>query len=169
MQKRRGDPHSGGKTTPDTRAQDVLPDATACPYCGIETGIRREPVPELRSFSMDEFETLVRNEWRRRLSKRMGKSAYRREHPREFIRALIVYALQPESPIRNSIVDDMLWKEVAELEAWGFSRRHIQGELFRLSQAIWDVLSQGDLEFDRSSTLMERIDEKVLTVLGWPQ
>ncbi|NIN63292.1 MAG: hypothetical protein GTO63_00955, partial [Anaerolineae bacterium] len=51
-----------------------------------------------------------------------------------------MYALKPESPVRAAIVDELIWHEVAELEAWGFSRRHIQGELMRLSQAIWDVL-----------------------------
>ncbi|NIW36066.1 MAG: hypothetical protein GWN32_05905 [Gemmatimonadetes bacterium] len=118
--------------------------------------------------SLQEFETLVRNEWRRRLRRRLGKSAYRRRHPRAFIRALIVYALAPDSPVRDRIVDELLWKEVAELEAWGFSRRRIEGELLRLSQAIWDVLSRSDLEFDRSSTLMERIDQKILSALAWP-
>jgi hypothetical protein len=142
---------------------------TACPYCGVETGIQRETTPELSSLSLDEFETLVRNEWRRRLGRRMGGSAYRRQHPRAFIRALIVYALDAESAVRSGIVDELLWKEVSELQAWGFSRRRIQGELLRLSQAIWDVLSETDLEFDRTRTLMERIDKKLLVALGWPQ
>ncbi len=79
-----------------------------------------------------------------------------------------MYALSPESPVREVIVEQLIWNEVAELEAWGFSRRLIQGELLRLSQAIWDVLSTTDLEFDRSVTLMERIDRKILVTLGWP-
>jgi hypothetical protein len=79
-----------------------------------------------------------------------------------------MYALKPESSVRAAIVDELIWHEVAELEAWGFSRRHIQGELMRLSQAIWDVLSATDLDFDRSVALMERIDGKILAALAWP-
>ncbi len=141
---------------------------TDCPFCGTDTGIPRRVAPELSSLSLDEFETLVRNEWRRRLRKRNGKSAYSRYHPRSFIRALILYALKPESPVRSIAVDELLWKEVSELEAWGFSRRRIQGELLRLSQAIWGVLSQTDLKFDRSRTLTQRIEDKVVAVLDWP-
>lgn len=141
---------------------------THCPYCGVETGIDREPFSDLSSLSLEEFETLVRNEWRRRLGKRAGRSAYRRRHPRRFIRALIAYALAPESPVRDRVVDDLLWGEVAEMEVWGFSRRLIQAELLRLSQAIWEVLSRTDLDFDHSVTLMQRIDAKVLRTLSWP-
>lgn len=141
---------------------------TTCPFCQTETGISRGIAPELSSLSLDEFETLVRNEWRRRIGKRNGKSAYHRLHPRQFIRALIVYAVKPESPVRSTVVDELLWKEVSELAAWGFSRRRIQGELLRLSQAIWEVLSRTDLELDRDCTLMERIDKKILAVLSWP-
>ena len=151
------------------RASGADATRTTCPFCGDETGIPRDIAPELTSLSLDEFETLVRNEWRRRLGNRLGESAYRRQHPRAFIRALIVFALRPESPVRDQVVEELLWREVSELEAWGFSRRHIQGELFRLSQAIWEVLSRTNLEFDRSSTLMERIDEKLHTALGWPE
>ncbi len=55
------------------------------------------------------------------------------------------------------------------MEVWGFSRRLIEAELYRLSQAIWDVLSRTRLDFDCSVTLMERIDGKILGTLGWPR
>lgn len=138
-----------------------------CPFCGTDTGIERQTFPDLGSLSLEEFETLVRNEWRRGLRKRNEKGAYRRRHPRKFIRSLILYALAPDSPVRDGVVDQALWAEVAELEVWGSSRRFIQAELLRLSQAIWEVLSRTDLDFDRSVTLMERIDRKLLQALPW--
>lgn len=139
----------------------------SCPFCGVDTGIERQPVPDLGSLSLEEFETLVRNEWRRRLRRRDESGAYRRRHPRKFIRSLILYALAPDSPVRNAIVDQALSEEFAELEVWGPSRRFIQAELLRLSQAVWEVLSRADIEFDRSVTLMERIDRKILQALPW--
>lgn len=142
--------------------------SSCCPYCGDETRVERAPLSELRSLSLDEFEALVRNEWRRRLARRGGRRVYRRRHPRRFIRALLAYALAPESPVRTRVVDDLLWQEVAEMEAWGFSRRLIQTELLRLSQAIWEVLSRTELDFDRSVTLTQRIDDRIFGTLAWP-
>lgn len=138
--------------------------ATLCPHCGTDTGIVREREPSLGSLSLDEFETLVRSEWRRRL----GKNAYRRPHSRALIRALVVFALKPESPIRSAVVEELLWKEIAAFEAGGLNRWLIQAELLRLSQAIWEVLSLADLELDHSQTLMERISRKLLRTPSWP-
>ncbi len=98
----------------------------------------------------------------------MGRSAYRRRHPRQFIRTLIEYAIEPGSPERDQAVDELLWSEVAELQAWGFSRRRIEAELKRLSQAVWEVLSRTDLDLDQSKTLVDRMDEKILATLQWP-
>lgn len=142
--------------------------ATTCPFCGTATSVRRQPEPEIGSLALDEFETIVRGEWRRRVRRREGPRAYRRPHPRALIRALIVYALQPDSPVRGTAVDELLWSQIAILETWGLNRRQIRAELLRLSQAIWDVLSRTELEFDRSRTLMEQIDRKLLEVPGWP-
>ncbi len=41
--------------------------ATTCPYCATRTPFPREPDRELGGVSFDEFEVLVRNEWRQRL------------------------------------------------------------------------------------------------------
>jgi hypothetical protein len=142
--------------------------ATLCPFCGRDTGLVRIPASELSALSLEEFETLVRNEWRRRLRYEHGEKAYRRKHPRALIRALIVYALKPESPVRSRVVDEHLWRHVSELESWGLSRAQMRLELLSLSQAIWDVLSNAGVEFDRSCTLMERVDGKLHSTLGWP-
>jgi hypothetical protein len=151
-----------------TWAVDERPDAgpatTACPFCGSETGIERVAEDELGAQSLDEVETLVRNEWRRRL----GPESYRRAHSRPFIRALIVFALSPESPVRGVVVDQLLWGEVALLETWGLNRSAIQAELHDLAEAIRDVLSTTDLAFDRTRGLADLVDQKVRNTLDWP-
>jgi hypothetical protein len=138
--------------------------ATTCPYCGSETGIERLPEPELGALSLDELETLVRNEWRRRL----GPEAYGRQHSRLLIRSLIVFALEPESPVRRAAVAELLWSEIAILEAWGMSRAGIQAELRRLLEAVVDVLERVDLRVDLQWSLVEHIDGVVRQTLRWP-
>lgn len=147
------------------RADHGSGSSTTCPFCGTETEIERNGLPAFGSLSPGELETLVRNEWRRRL----GREAYRRPHPGSLVRTLIMYALDPDDPVRDAAVDDALWREVAALEVWGLGRGRMWGELLRLSQAMWDVLSWSELEFDRSRTLMERVDRKVHDTLGWPE
>jgi hypothetical protein len=47
--------------------------STQCPHCGSVTGIQRGTPADLSvGLTLSEFETLVRNEWRRRL----GPEAY---------------------------------------------------------------------------------------------
>ncbi len=137
---------------------------TTCPFCRSNTGIDRAPEVELGARSLDEVETLVRNEWRRRL----GPDSYGRAHSRQFIRALIVFALLPESPIRSAVVEQFLWREVARLETWGLSRADIHAELHGLSVALADVLLTTDLDFDQSCRLAKLVDGKVRKTLTWP-
>lgn len=138
---------------------------TTCPFCETETGIARDPEGRLGRLSPTELETLVRNEWRRRL----GPGAYRRGHPGALVRALAAHALAPADADLDEAVDDALWREVAMLESWGLGRRAMWRELLSLSQALWDVLCRTDLEFERSRTLMERMDRKIHDTLGWPE
>lgn len=138
---------------------------TTCPFCGSDTGIERPAQPEVASLSLDELETLVRNEWRRRI----GPDAYGRSHSRSLIRALIVYALAPESAVRRVVVDELLWKEVATYQTWGLSRAAILLELQRLSEAIVDVLANTTLRVDLRHSLTERIERIVRQTLDWPE
>ena len=135
-----------------------------CPFCGSRTGIERASEVELGGRSLDEVETLVRNEWRRRL----GPESYGRAHSRQFVRALIVFALLPESPIRGAVVEHFLWREVAWLETWGLSRADIHAEVQGLSVALGDVLLTTDLDFDQCRRLTELVDGKVRKTLTWP-
>lgn len=48
--------------------------STNCPFCGTDTGIDREIVPGLDPLSLEEFDTLVRREWRRHLRTRKRRA-----------------------------------------------------------------------------------------------
>ncbi len=137
---------------------------TQCPACGSDTEITRDVEPRLVSLARDELETLVRNEWRRRA----GADAYGRSHPHSLVRALIDFALDPQSPSAGDAVESLLWEEVATLQAWGLSRSRMSEELLRLSQAMWDVLSFTELDLDRAQALMCRMDDKIFGTLEWP-
>jgi len=146
---------------PGQPAGDIDPPSTHCPFCGTSTDIPREIESDLASFSLAELETMVHNEWRRRL----GRSAYEHNHSISLIRALVAFARDPANPDRSVAVDDELGKVAAALDARGLNQRQIQGDLFRLSQAIWDVLSWTDDEFERSQELMEPMDRKLMATL----
>jgi len=145
----------------DLPAGDVDPASKYCPFCGTSTDIPREPESDLAAFSLAELEAMVHNEWRRRL----GRSAYERNHPISLIRALVAFGRDPMNPDRSAVVDEEIGKVAVALATWGLNQRQIQGELFRLSQAIWDVLSWTDDEFERSRELMEPMDRKLMATL----
>jgi hypothetical protein len=137
--------------------------STRCPYCRSDTSIERELDPELGAVSLDELETLVRNEWRRRL----GPSSYEREHSRTIIRALIVYALAPGSPVREIVARQLIWWELVTLGAWGLSRAAIQREFGELRRAVGDVLTRAGLDRAKVQRLTESIDSQLGKTLQW--
>lgn len=131
---------------------------TMCPYCGTDTGIARRDPAVLGHISLDEFETLVRNEWRRRL----GRRAYRRRHRRLLVRGLLELAIRPDDPVRERVADRLLAAEVERMRAHGLGAVDVELEMLRLSQATWDILSTAGLDLGVASGLMERIDRKLL-------
>ncbi len=138
---------------------------TICPSCGEDTGIQRELDQQLGPVSVDELETLVRNEWRRRL----GSSSYRRDHSRAIIRALIIYALAPESPVRSAVTQQLIWWELTTLGAWGLNRAAIKHEFREFSRAVLDVLTDAGLDADRSRDLKHRMEQKLDETLDWAE
>lgn len=145
----------------------MTPEATTnrtCPFCQSETAVDRAGEPELGSLSLDEIETLVRNEWRHRV----GSDGYRRRHPRALIRALVLFALDPLDPEREREVEDQLWDEIAILQTWGLSRAAKREELRSLAHSVWDVLTASELEFAEGLALLERIESKIWDTLTWP-
>lgn len=106
---------------------------------------------------------MTRNEWRRRL----GRDSYGRAHPRALVRILVLCALAPEDNRRDAAADEALRHAAARLLDEGLGRREAWGEILRLSQAIWEVLSWTELEFDRIWALMDRIDRTIHETVGW--
>lgn len=138
--------------------------STRCPVSGIDTGIERELEPELGAVSLDELETLVRNEWRRRL----GSSSYRREHSRSLIRALIVCTLEPRSPVRTAVAQQLVLWELTKLGTWGMSRAAVMREFRELTRAVRRVLMLAGLDADRSWDVANELSRKLDEILGWP-
>jgi hypothetical protein len=149
----------------DSTGEDAPGGGARCPACGTDTAVERSAEPEIGGLSVDEVETLARNEWRRRV----GPEAYRRPHRREFVRSLLVFSLNPESPVRRLVLEEALWEEVASLEAWGLSRRDAEVELYRLAHALWTVLEKTEMSEDRRRELMLRMDDRIRAELGWPE
>jgi hypothetical protein len=135
-----------------------------CPFCESETSVERRGEPELGALSLEEIETLVRNEWRGR----SGTEGYARRHPRALVGALVLFALDPFDREREREVENQLWDEIAMLETWGLSREAKREELRNLAHSVWDVLTKTDLEFDASLTLVERMETKLWGTLQWP-
>lgn len=136
---------------------------TTCPFSGRETGLERVPDPELGSASLDEVETLVRNEWRRRL----GPHAYLRDHPPAVVRAVLVYALAPESPVRESIVRQLVLWELAMLGGWGLGRAAVGHEFQALARAVRSGLRQAGVCQELAERMADAVDHELADVLAW--
>ena len=135
---------------------------TVCLACGSRTTVEREfPEPELGGASADEIETLVRNEWRGAL----GPPAYQRRHEGRMVRALVAYALDPESPVRDLIAERRIHLEVLMLGAHGLGHDEVRAEFAALSGAARQVLARC-LEPERAAVLADRIDAKVRSTLA---
>jgi YHS domain-containing protein len=149
----------------DSDSADGLDEAsTTCPFCGTETSVARVGTAELGSLSIEELETMVRNEWRRVL----GKETYGRSHPRSLVRSLIQYARAPENSDRRRMAEDELWAEIAALEAWGLNRQSMRFELLALTQATLDILEETAISFEGAQSILGRIETFVDETLGWP-
>ena len=141
-----------------------MADSTVCPISGLDTGIARDADAELGGLAPDELDTLIRNEWRRRL----GPEVYAHQQSRELIRALVVYALAPESPVRSAAAEHLLLREVAVWGACGLKREEILRELRLLLEAIGAVLTQRSTLGGEAPHLVELIDIKVRQCLRAP-
>lgn len=138
---------------------------TACPLTGRETALERVPDPEFGAVSLDELETLARNEWRRRL----GPDAYRREHSSAVVRALLVYALAPESPVREMIVRQLVLWELSALGGWGLGRAAVRHEFQALADAIRSTLYRTTAAEESARRLAEAVELKLAEVVGWDE
>jgi len=137
---------------------------TVCPHCGTATPFPREPDPELGGVSFEEFEVLVRNEWRQRL----GSQAYERVHSRRLIRAVAVLALEPWSPIRTLIVERLLWQELVRWGEAGLCRADVERELDELGAALGHQLRITRGNTDTTRQAIARVRARLAAVLQQP-
>lgn len=135
-----------------------------CPACGQQTPVTRDSERLTAELGWAELDTLIRNEWRRRL----GPAAYERPHDRSFIRAVVRFALAPDDADAKTAFREALWSEVALLEVWGLGRRPAELELYRLIQSISTVLGDTLLTEARRRELMEGLDRRLRDELDWP-
>jgi len=137
---------------------------TVCVACGSETSVQRQfPYPELGGVSVDEVETMVGNEWRHAF----GRAAHDRSHQDRLVRALIAYALAPESPVRDLIAERRIHLGILMLGGHGLGREAIVAEFAALSQAARKVLGR-IVDRGRATQLVDRINGKLQDVLRWP-
>jgi len=137
--------------------------AGTCPFCGTDTGLARQPEPGLGTLSIDEFETLVRGEWRLRL----GAGAYDRAHSVGLVRALLVYGLEPRSPVRRLIVDHLLYRELTKYGMSGACQREIRRELRVLLEAVDAVLRVSGVTAARAEAFVTALVDQLRCALGW--
>lgn len=139
--------------------------AVSCPLCGGDTGIERQLDPELGPLSLNEFETLVRNEWRRRL----GSSGYTREQSRAVIRGLLLYALIPDSPVRSKLIQQLIWWELTTLGTLGLDVAAVRHEFRELAPSIHHVLNDAGLPSERTARIVDTIEAKLSDTLHWTE
>ena len=106
-----------------------------CPTCGGRTRAHPGAEDGLGDLSAEEIETLVRNEWRRRL----GRRRYAGVHPRAAVRWSLLAVLRPEEDRAPLAVARALGAEAVRDRAGGHF--DAEGELDHLMQALAAVLA----------------------------
>ena len=135
---------------------------TRCPHCGHETEVPRQAVRPLPgSLSIDEFEALVRAEWRRRL----GADSYGRSHPGALIRSLV--ASETGEGDAERLVD-AVEQVMADLRSIGAGREQIRHELAVLARSIRTVLRNAGMSAAEAEAFVEPLRQRLEDVLGWP-
>lgn len=138
-----------------------------CAVCGDAALVGVTDEQHIGRRTIDECVALVRAEWRHRL----GHRAYAREHPARLIRTVLVYALVPDSPVRQIAIQEELILEVARLRADGLSRAQMRRELYHLFHAAAKVVAGSDLEPVSAAEMVEALDRLFheATDREWPQ
>ena len=128
-------------------------DKTRCPHCGSETGIQRgTPAALPVNLTLSEFETLVRNEWRRRL----GPEAYDRSHSGQIIRDLTTLLEETGEEISLEQIEDGIELVITDLRVEGKGRQALLREISKLRHAVRAVLRKAGADFVTSSDLVTR-------------
>lgn len=140
------------------------PPETRCPYCGSETTMARTLDPLLGGhLSLEEFEVLVRGEWRRVL----GRAAYDRVHEARLARSLVALAAEPDSEAAHASLRAGLDQVVADLASTGAGRDAVRGEIHALFLAMYNVLTRAGASTERSAALRVASERAVEMALGY--
>lgn len=126
---------------------------TRCPHCGSETGIHRGTPADLSvGLTLSEFETLVRNEWRRRL----GPEAYDRSHSGKIIRALVSLLGETDEEVLPEQIEDGVALVMADLRSEGMGRQALLREIAKLRHAVRSVLRKTGADFVTAGDYVSR-------------
>lgn len=139
---------------------------TTCPRCHHETQVFRSTGPLVEGgLRLDEFQVLVRNEWRRRL----GPDAYGRAHSDQIARLLVLLASNPDSAALRERLKDQVWLAVADIHATGGGRQEVRREMAKLLQAIRAVLKEAGVDVEKACrTYLEPGRRAIEGVLDYP-
>ena len=139
-------------------------EGSRCPHCHSETEISRSEVRPLPGdLAMEEFEALVRAEWRRRL----GPSRYPGYHPGELIRALGRATVWADWGLLSKIKTEMEWI-IADLRLKGAGRQEIRHELAVLVRAIRAVLWKAGVQAEAAQQLVAPLRMVIDKILSFP-
>lgn len=147
---------AGSQTSVSGSATEVVY-LRRCMACGEEAQAPVSLDTLLGRRTIDEVESFVHGRWR----KRLGQSAYRRSHSRALIRALVVYALQPTSPVRGRVIDVGLDLEMASLRAAGLNHQQARRELRYLSRSIREGLADSGLASHMAHRMATMIADRI--------
>ena len=126
---------------------------TRCPHCGSETGIQRgAPAGLPVTPTLAEFETLVRNEWRRRL----GPKAYARSHSGKVIRDLATFLAENGEDLSLEQIEDGVEQVMVDLRVEGKGRQALWHEIAKLRHAVRAVLRNAGADFVTASDYVGR-------------
>lgn len=139
---------------------------TRCPVCETDTGVQRERGPGVLAgyLSLDEFQVLVRNEWRRRL----GPPAYGRAHPVLVVRLLAEMASQGPTPDRERRFTREVDRLAAALVVGGRERADVRWEVHQLLRAARLVLERAGVGEGAVRTFMAGALRAVRRALAYP-
>lgn len=121
---------------------------------------RGTPAAGLGDFSVDEVESLLCVEW-------LGARSYDRPHSRRLVRALIAYALAPDSPIRDYIVERYFQLELLMLGTYGMGRPAVLNEFAALSRAARSVVAAIGAWPKLADRIDARLEESLAPLGKW--
>ncbi len=105
----------------------------------------------------------MRNAWRRGL----GPRAVSRLQSRALIRALLVFALEPASPVRDTVLRQVVWWELAHLARWGLTVGAIEREFRELACAIRETFQVVGVPEVRAERYASAVERKLAELFDW--